>query len=355
MAEPTDTNRNEQNRDDAQRAKRTALSDRASWRIVQGVGLRIKRFLDRYSIIYAILVVGLVLTLTTGNFLTTNNLVNVLRQISMVSIISVGVFFTLVAGSLDISTGAVVALISVTFSSLMVFYNMSPILAIILSIFLGMFIGLINGLLITRLGIPALIATLAMQYVCIGVVYLSSGGYPISGIPESVVFLGRGHVFDLYWLPWPVFIMVVIVLIAHFISQKTRFGRHIYAVGGNPEAAYLSGIKHKRTVVYAHVICSALAALAGVIVTARLNSGQVKAGEGWDFEAIIGTIIGGVSIVGGRGYVFGAMLGTFLVGLLVNGMTLNNVDSNVQKIVKGVVLLFAIAFDILNVRRRNKS
>ncbi len=313
-----------------------------------------KRFMDNYAIIYAILILGVVLSIMSDKFLSLSNIVNVLRQISMTSIIAVGVFFVLVAGSLDISTSAVAALVSILFSSMMVYLNMPPLLAVALSILLGMAIGLINGILITRLNIPPMIATLAMQYVCNGAVYVISGGYPISGLPESIGFLGRGYVLDIEWLPWPVLIMLVIVFIAHFISQRTPFGRYLFAVGGNAEAAYLSGIRHKKVLTIAHVICSGLAAVAGVIVTARLNSGQANAGAGWEFEAIIGAIIGGVSIVGGRGRVPGAMLGTFLVGMLVNGMTLNNIDSNVQKIVKGVVLIFAIAFDIYNVSRKNK-
>ena len=314
----------------------------------------LRRFMNNYAILYAIIILGAILTFTTDNFLQVSNLVNVLRQNSMVVMLAIGEFFVLVAGSLDISTGAIVALISILFSKMMVELGLSPLMAALLAILIGMLIGLINGLIITQLKIPAMIATLATQYVCNGAVYLISGGYAVSGLPESIEFLGKGNVFGLNWLPWPVLLMVLLAVAAHLISQKTTFGRSLYAIGGNVEAAYLSGIRDKRILTFAHMICGGLAASASIVLTSRLASGQVNAGTGWEFEAIIGAIIGGVSITGGRGRVFGAVLGTFLVGILVNGMTLNNIDSNMQKIVKGLVLIFAIAFDIYAVNRKNK-
>lgn len=316
---------------------------------------RIRRFMNNYAILYAILILGIILSLTTPNFLTVTNLVNVLRQNSMVVIIAIGEFFVLVSGSLDISTGSLVALVSILFGKMMTELSLPPVVAVILSIMLGMTVGLINGLIITKLRIPAMIATLAMQYVCTGAVYLISGGYAVSGLPGSISFLGKGNLFGFQWMPWPVFIMLIIAIIANFVSRKTVYGRSLYAIGGNVEAAYLSGIKDKKCLTLAHVICGGLAAVSSIVLTCRLASGQVNAGSGWEFEAIIGAIIGGVSITGGRGKVFGAVLGTFMVGLLVNGMTLNNIDSNVQKIVKGIVLIFAIAFDIYAISKKNKK
>ena len=313
-----------------------------------------RRFMSNYAILYAIVILCILLSLTTDKFLQVSNLVNVLRQNSMVVMLAIGEFFVLVSGSLDISTGAIVALVSILFSKMMVELSLPPLLAALLAILLGLFIGLLNGLIITRLKIPAMIATLAMQYVCNGAVYLISGGYAVSGLPDSIAFLGKGNVLGLSWLPWPVLLMLILAVIAHVVSQKTTFGRSLYAIGGNVEAAYLSGIRDKRILTSAHVICGGLAASASIVLTSRLASGQVNAGLGWEFEAIIGAIIGGVSITGGRGRVFGAVFGTFLVGILVNGMTLNDIDSNVQKIVKGLVLIFAIAFDIYAVNKKNK-
>ena len=310
--------------------------------------------MSNYAILYAIVILGIFLSLTTDKFLQVSNLVNVLRQNSMVVMIAIGVFFVLVAGSLDISTSAVVALVSILFSKMMVELMFPVPVAMLCAVLVGMVIGFFNGLIVTRLKIPAMIATLAMQYVCNGAVYLISGGYAVSGLPDSISFLGKGDVLGWSWLPWPVLIMLIIAILAHLIAQKTTFGRSLYAIGGNVEAAYLSGIRDKWILTAAHVICSGLAAVASIVLTSRLASGQVNAGQGWDFEAIIGAIIGGVSITGGRGRVFGAVLGTFLVGILVNGMTLNNIDSNVQKIVKGLVLIFAIAFDIYAVNKKNK-
>lgn len=315
----------------------------------------LKRFMSNYSIIYAIVILCIVLSFASDKFLTAGNIIKLLRQVSMISIIAVGSYFVMVSGGIDISTGANVGLTSVLFSMLMVNGGVHPALAVVLALCLGALIGMINGFIVTRLGIPAMIATLAMQYVCQGTTYVITKGYAISGLPEEILFLGNGYLFGVELLPWPVVIMLLVVIVAHFVSQRTKFGRYLYAVGGNAEASYLSGINDKAIQSWSYVICGALASLAGVILTCRLESGQSNAGLGWEFEAIIGAIIGGVSLSGGRGRVFGALLGAILVGILTNGMTLLNVDSNYQKIVKGLILIFAIGFDIYNIRRQNKK
>lgn len=324
---------------------------RKKFAIPQGL----KRFMSNYSILYAIVILCVVLSFASEQFLTADNIIKLLRQVSMIAIIAVGTYFVMVSGGIDISAGANVGLTSVLFSMLMVNGGVHPALAVVLALCLGAAIGAINGFIVTRMGIPAMIATLAMQYVCQGTTYVITKGYAISGLPEEILFLGKGYLFGLKFLPWPVVIMLLVVVVAHFVSQRTRFGRYLYAVGGNAEASYLSGINDKAIQSWSYVICGALASLAGVILTCRMGSGQSNAGLGWEFEAIIGAIIGGVSLTGGRGRVVGALLGAILVGILTNGMTLLDVDSNYQKIVKGVILIFAIGFDIYNIRRQNKK
>ena len=223
---------------------------------------------------------------------------------------------------------------------------------LLLCILICAIFGLINGIVIAYLNVPAFIGTLGMQLAVYGICLVYTNATPLGGYRKAYTAIATGKLFG--QLPYMFIIAFVIGLIMWFVFNYTRHGKYMYAIGGNVEAAYLSGIRDKWILTSAHVICSGLAACASIVLTSRLASGQVNAGQGWDFEAIIGAIIGGVSITGGRGRVFGAVLGTFLVGMLVNGMTLNNIDSNVQKIVKGLVLIFAIAFDIYAVNKKNK-
>lgn len=316
---------------------------------------KIKRFLDDYSIIYAVLILIVILSLASPDFLSVKNFTNVFRQISMIAILSVGMFFVMVGGGIDISCGATVGITGVLFAMFMVNFKINPIIAFFLTIIVGALIGITNGTLVTRFGIPAMIATLATQSIARGLTYVITGAYPISGLPESISFLGRGYVFNIEWLPWPVLILIVLAIIAHFVAVRTKFGRSVYAVGGNPEAAYLSGIKDKKIQVITYIALGILSSIAGMILTSRLASGQPNGGLTWEFEAITAAVIGGVSITGGRGKLFGALLGAVLIGLLTNGMTLLNMNSYLQQMVKGIVLMLAIGFDIYSVTKKNKK
>ncbi len=316
---------------------------------------KIKRFLDDYSIIYAVVILIVVLSLASPDFLSLKNFTNVFRQISMIAILTVGMFFVMVGGGIDISCGATVGITGVLFAMFMVNFGIHPVIAFILTILIGAFIGTINGTLVTKFGIPAMIATLGTQSIARGLTYVITGAYPISGLPESISFLGRGYVLGIEWLPWPVAILVVLAIIAHFVAQRTKFGRSVYAVGGNPEAAYLSGIKDKKIQIVTYIALGTLSAIAGMILTSRLASGQPNGGLTWEFEAVTAAVIGGVSITGGRGKIFGALLGAVLIGLLTNGMTLLNMNSYLQQMVKGIVLVIAIGFDIYSVKKKNKK
>ena len=321
---------------------------------LSGFLVRVRRFFSTYAIIVAILILGFILTVVSDKFLTITNLVNVLRQVSMVAIMSVGAYFVIVSGGLDASMGAIVGLSSIVCATLMVKLSVPPAFAILCALGTGALAGLINGLTITRLNIPPLIATIGMKMILVGVAYIICQGYTISGIPDAIVQVGRGYAFHLKWLPIPVAIMLLVAIAADLVSQRTKFGRYIYAVGGNAEAAHLSGIRYKNIQMWSYILAGISAAIAGIIVTGRLTAGDAKSGDGWEFDAIIACVIGGVSTTGGRGRVFGAVLGTIMIGLLNNGMTLLNIDSYYQQVVSGVVLMAAIAFDIYNVSHTSR-
>lgn len=312
----------------------------------------IRSFMSEYVLIYAVLALCIFLTITSDVFLSVNNLLNIFRQVSMVGILAVGMFFIMVAGGIDISVGAIVGLCGIIFSGSIVHFGINPLVAGIFALTSGLILGCINGTLISYLEIPALIASLGMMSVARGFTYVLTGGYPISGLPKSVHFIGRGYLGP---IPWPIIFMIVTYIIGHFISQKTKFGRFVYASGGNSEAAYLSGIKVKRIRAVTYLIGGFLSAVSAIILTSRLDSGQPTGGSGWEFQAIIAVVIGGVSITGGKGKVFGVLLGTLLVGILTNGMTLLNVSSYTQDMIQGIVLVIAIGLDVIKVKKINRA
>lgn len=311
----------------------------------------LKSFFSEYVIIYAVIGLAIILSIMSEAFLSFSNLMNVLRQCSMIAVIAAGSFFVMVGGGIDISVGSLVGLTGIVFAGSMVSLNFPPLLAFLFAILIGAIAGGINGWQVTKLGIPPFIATLGMMSAARGLTYVLTNAYPISGLPKSIAFIGRGY---LWIIPWPVIIMLVVFLLAHFISQKTKFGRFVYATGGNEEAAYLSGIKVLRIKVITYIIGGMLAALSGIILVSRLASGQPNAGIGWEFEAIIATVIGGVSITGGKGKAVGVLFGAVLIGVLTNGMTLLDVSSYYQQIIKGLVLVFAIGLDVYKTRKQNK-
>lgn len=305
-----------------------------------------------YPIAFAVIGLCVIMSIMSSSFLSFNNIMNVLRQTSMIAILAAGQFLVLVAGGIDISLGSTVGLAGIIFSMGMVNWGMPPIVAALLAILIGGVCGFFNGFQDAIIGIPPMIASLGTQSVARGLTYVLTNAYPISGLPESISFLGRGYFFS---IPWPVIIMLAVFLIIGFVSQKTKFGRFVYASGGNSEAAYLSGIKVKKVKITTYIIAGCLASLSGIILVSRLASGQPNAGLGWEFEAVIAVILGGVSLAGGKGKIFGVLLGAILVGLLTNGMTLLNVNSYYQQIVKGLVLVFAVGLDIYQTRKRNKA
>lgn len=311
----------------------------------------IKNFFNEYMIIYAIIAMVLFLSFTSDVFLTFDNMMNVLRQTSMIALLAAGVYFVMVSGCIDISLGALVGLTGVVFAIGMTNWGMPPILAALLAMVIGLICGAVNGFMVAKIGIPAMIATLGMQSIARGLTYVITNAYPIAVKNTEIQWLGRGY---LWKIPWPVIIMLVVFVVAHFISQKTKFGRYVYAAGGNEEAAYLSGINVVKIRWVTFLVAGLLSAVAGCILTSRLASGQPNGGLTWEFEAITGAVIGGISITGGRGKPFGALLGAILIGLLTNGMTLLNVNSYYQQMIKGLVLVFAVALDVIQIRRQSK-
>ncbi|MCL7746839.1 ABC transporter permease [Halalkalibacter alkaliphilus] len=288
------------------------------------------------------LILCLIMSLLSDQFLTSSNLTNVARQISINAILAVGMTFVIITGGIDLSVGSVMAFTGTIMAGLMLVSGIPIYLAVLIGIVLGTVIGYINGTLVAYAKIPAIIVTLAMMEATRGLALLYTGGYPLSGLPEAFTFIGRGHVFGI--IPMPVLIMVLVYIAAYIILNHLPFGRYIYAIGGNEEAVRLSGVKVKRYKIMAYVISGVTAGIAGMILTSRLASGQPMAGVGFELDAIAAVVLGGTAIAGGRGHIFGTLLGALLIGVLSNGLNLMGVSPYVQLVLKGLIIIGAIYY-----------
>jgi ribose transport system permease protein len=283
-----------------------------------------------------------VLWILTPHFLTVSNLLNVAQQTSINAIIAVGLTFVIISGGIDLSVGSIVAFSGVVMASLMA-REVPWAFAVIAGLGTGLGCGLLNGVLITLGRLPPFIATLGMMSVARGGALLYTDGRPISGFSEGFRWLATGEVL---FIPLPVIVMGLVYVVAHFILRRTPFGRYVFAIGGNEEAALLSGVKVRfhKTMVYG--LGGLLSALAAAVLTARLNSAQPIAGINYELDAIAATVIGGTSLLGGQGSVIGTLIGALIMGVLRNGLNLLGVSSFVQQLVIGAVIILAVLMDM---------
>ncbi|WP_420832921.1 ABC transporter permease [Sporohalobacter salinus] len=297
----------------------------------------ISRFKSGIGLI--VLVIGL--SFASDYFLTVHNLINVARQISINAILAFGMTFVILTSGIDLSVGSMLALSSIITASLLT--GGYPIfIAILAGLLVGTLLGLANGLMVAKAKMPAFIVTLGMMAIARGLTLDYSNGRPISGFDEGFRIIGAGHI---GFIPIPVIVMILILLICYIILKKTPFGRYIYAIGGNENAAKLSGINTDVVKTSAYVISGFLAGVSGVILAARLNSAQPTAGTGYELNAIAAVVLGGTSLAGGRGNIIGTIIGALIIGILHNGLNLLDVSSFYQSVAKGAVILVAVFLD----------
>ncbi|AXT73766.1 ABC transporter permease [Vibrio sp. dhg] len=302
--------------------------------------LRIKTW-AKHPVFYPMvgfLTVFIIMMFANDNFLTSNNLTNIARQVSINAIIAVGMTCAILLGGIDLSVGSVMALSGTVTAGLMV-SGLPPELAIFLGLLLGAAFGGVNGFLIAYAKMPAFIVTLATLGVARGLSLIYTGGYPIAGLPKWFSVFGRG---DIMGIQTPILIMIITYFLAYIILNHTPFGRHVYAIGGNEEASRLSGIKVSKTVLSVYIISGTTAALAGLILTSRLMSGQPNAGVAFELDAIAAVVLGGASMAGGKGAIIGTLVGAMLLGVLNNGLNLAGISPYVQNVIKGIIILVAI-------------
>jgi ribose transport system permease protein len=290
--------------------------------------------------IWMLLFVAVLLFIATPDFLVTANLLNVLLAATVTALLGAGQTFVIIQGEIDLSVGAVLGLSGVT--TALVLQDHSLVVGLGAGLLVGCVAGLVNGLLVTKTRMPSFIATLAMMSVVAGLTLRITEGNPVAVADEGFRAIGRAKPLG---VPLPIVIMLVVFVVFGLLLSRSRFGRYVYAVGDNPEAARLSGIPVDRVKISAFVISGLLAAIGGFILTARLSTAQPTAGSGLELAAIAAVIIGGTSLAGGRGALVGTAIGAVLLGTIDNGLNLLDVSPFLQDVVKGLVILFAVYLD----------
>ena len=314
-----------------------------------------RQSLSKFQSLIALIILCLVISLLSDKFLTATNAWNVMRQISVNICISVGMTLVVLTAGIDLSVGSVLALCGAITAGLLkngiempssnLYIGFTILGATVAGLLVGSLLGWFNGWTITKFKVPPFVATLAMLTIARGLTMLWTKGFPITGLGENFAHLGTGW---LLGIPLPVWISGVIVFIAVVITNKTKLGRYIYAIGGNESAATLSGINIKKIKMTVYTIAGALAGVGGLLVTSRLDAAQPNAGTGYELDSIAAVVIGGTSLSGGRGSVLGTVLGAIIIGVLNNGLVLLNVSPFWQQVVKGFVILTAVVIDKAN-------
>jgi ribose transport system permease protein len=300
-------------------------------------------FLERFGALIGLLAIILALSFLSPSFLSLSNLLNVLRQVSINALIAFGMTFVILTGGIDLSVGSILALSSAIVAQLLA-SGMGFIPVLLIGLLIGALLGLFNGLVITQGKAAPFIVTLATMTVYRGLTLVFTDGRPITGMGNDLAFqlFGRGYFFG---IPVPVITMLITFFLLYFLLRKTTFGRKTYAIGGNEEAAILAGIRVSRVKWLIYTLAGLLSALAGVILTSRLNSAEPTAGTSYELDAIAAVVLGGTSLSGGKGSIVGTLIGALIIGTLNNGLNLLGVSSFYQLVVKGLVILIAILLD----------
>ncbi|HTB83815.1 MAG TPA: hypothetical protein VK742_09195 [Candidatus Sulfotelmatobacter sp.] len=318
-----------------------------------------KALFKKLQPLIALVVMVVALSLLSDKFLALANQRNILLQISVNLCLSIGMTLVILTGGIDLSVGAMLALAGAVAAGLLknglalkifgVVLQFTPFGAMVAGILVGLALGLFNGIAITRFKLPPFVATLGMLSIARGLTMLWTGGFPVTDLGPKFGFIGAGFFLG---VPMPIWVSAALVVVFYIVSKNTLLGRYIYAVGGSEKATAFSGINVNRVKLWVYALAGALAAVAGLIVTARLDAADPKAGLGYELDSIAAVVIGGTSLSGGRGSILGTVLGCLIIGVLNNGLFLLDVSPFWQQVVKGFVILVAVAADKLGGDRR---
>ena len=307
----------------------------------KNIGSSRSEFFKKYGIVLILLLMVIGMTIAKPVFIRSANIINIFRQVSVIGTLAFGVTLIIITGGIDLSSGSVVALVGVvaaTFAS----PGESVIVAILVALAVGAACGLFNGTVLAVTGIPPFIVTLGMMTAARGAALLFTDGRPVSDISEGFLYFGSGTI---GFLPVPVLIFLVMGGITHVLLRKSKFGKTIYAYGGNEQAAKVCGINVKRVLIIVYTYAGIMSAVGGIILTARVSSGNPTAGLGYELDAIASAVIGGTSLNGGVGFITGTIIGALIIGVLNNGLTLMGVSPYWQQIIKAIIIIGAVVLD----------
>ncbi|MFV0529460.1 MAG: ABC transporter permease [Lachnospiraceae bacterium] len=301
-----------------------------------------KDLLDKYGMVFVLLAMVVVLSILSPQFFKARNFVNILKQISVYAIIGYGVTNIIITTGIDLGLGSYMALAGVIAALLNQKFALPALVAILGGILIGCLIGLINGVIISFTGIAPFITTLGMTTIVRGIALILTNGKPISRLTSGFTWWGSGTVLG---IPTPIFFLILMTIISWLLLDHMKFGKYTRAIGGNEKAAVISGVNIRKYKILIYTYCGFCCGLAGVILAARVASGQPGAAEGYELDAIAGSVIGGTSMSGGVGTVFGALIGALIIGVINTGLNLMNVSSYWQEVVKGVIIVIAVIAD----------
>jgi ribose transport system permease protein len=302
-----------------------------------------KSFLEDWMILILFIILVIIFSIISPTFRSPTNILNVVRQASFIAIVAMGQFFVILTANMDMSITSIIGMVSIFFAGFAVTMGLPVGVAIVLVILMAIIVGVVNGILVVYGKMPSFIATLVTMNVLKGIYFIYSGGLPISGLPQSINYLGAGYFGP---IPFPVILMLIIAVIMTIMSQHTAIGRSIYAVGGNKEAAKLSGIKVDYIVIFAFILCAVLTAIGALGLTARTLTGNVNIGEGLLFDVMTIVVLGGTSLYGGRGRIVGVVIGAMFLQVISNMMVLMGINTFWQWVVKGVILVAVVLIDV---------
>lgn len=304
----------------------------------------VNMFRNNIGIVAVLFIMCIIISIATDKFLTTANVVSVLRQISINTYIALGMTLIIILGHIDLSVGAIVAMSGTLTVGFIVNQGLPIPLAIILGILIGVLTGFVSGFVVSHFRVPAFIITMAMMNVANGVAYVYSGGQSTRITNEFFSAIGMGYLFKV--IPLPVVYMVILIIIISFVLNKTKFGTYVYAIGGNRESARLSGVPIKKVEIIVFTLSGLLSAFAGLVLCSRMYSGQPSVGSGYELDAIAACVLGGTSMSGGKGRISGTVFGALVIGIISNGLNLIGVSSYWQLIIKGLIIACAVLLDV---------
>lgn len=304
---------------------------------------------ENMGILIGLIILCIIITIVNPTFLTSNNLMNVLRQTSTNLYLALAMTMVIIIGGIDLSVGSVMAVTGVATTMSIAMWDMPVLVAVAIGLLVGLLFGAINGYVAATTVIPSFIITLATMNIARGAAYVMTDGQPVRVMSDSFNFIGSGYIGG--FLPTPVLYLIIFLIVCYLIMNKTKLGRYLYAVGGNPEAARFSGINIKKVKFFAYTFSGFMAAVAGIVLASRMFSGQPTAGNAAELDAIAAVVLGGTSMSGGIGKIGGTVIGALIIGVLSNGLNLMGVSSFWQYIVKGIVILVAVYADVIKRRK----